>query len=139
MAFASQEWVKDLLKKVLKKADRYSTDEQVIGSWINGKPIYRKVIVYNAKDLPLSTDTRINVSEFGITGAGDAISVSGYIKNSGGASCYINEPFYFNNLVHIARASINDGVLILQADSRPWMVGENTNWYIIAEYTKTTD
>ena len=29
----------------VKSGDNYSTNEQVIGTWINGKPLYRKVAV----------------------------------------------------------------------------------------------
>ena len=29
----------------VKSGDNYSTDEQVIGTWINGKTLYRKVVV----------------------------------------------------------------------------------------------
>ena len=29
----------------VKSGNNYSTDEQVVGTWINGKPLYRKVVV----------------------------------------------------------------------------------------------
>ena len=29
----------------VKNGNNYSTDEQVVGTWINGKPLYRKVVV----------------------------------------------------------------------------------------------
>ena len=29
----------------VKSGNNYSTDEQVVGTWINGKPIYRKVVI----------------------------------------------------------------------------------------------
>ena len=37
--------IKYNLGNVNKNGINYSTDEQEIGTWINGKPIYRKVIV----------------------------------------------------------------------------------------------
>lgn len=53
MQFASKSWVQDLMKKVLKKfkasevdpLTNYSTEPQAIGTWVDGKTIYRKVIV----------------------------------------------------------------------------------------------
>ena len=51
--------------KVLNDKFNYSTDEQKIGTWINGKPLYRKTIV-----LPNGTGTTAektyNMSEFGL-------------------------------------------------------------------------
>ena len=34
--------------KLSKTSDNYSTEEQVIGTWIDGKPIYQKIVVKNA-------------------------------------------------------------------------------------------
>lgn len=39
---ATKEWVKSLLSKL--NIGKYSTDEIRIGTWIDGKPLYRKVI-----------------------------------------------------------------------------------------------
>ena len=43
----NEEAMKEIAKEV------YSTEEQVVGTWIDGKPIYRKVIDFGA--LPNST------------------------------------------------------------------------------------
>ena len=44
---ATKQWVKNLLSKVLKKAvasNNYSFEEQRIGTWVDGKPLYQKTI-----------------------------------------------------------------------------------------------
>ena len=39
--------VKTLIGNIKPKGDIYSTDEQVIGKWIDGKPLYRKTIQFS--------------------------------------------------------------------------------------------
>lgn len=41
----------------LNKKDTYSTEEQVIGTWIDGKPLYRKVLTGNSSGIELQLDT----------------------------------------------------------------------------------
>ena len=51
--FATTQWVKDLVKKCFKQYDIYSTTERKIGKWIDGKPIYRKIVsVKFAENIP---------------------------------------------------------------------------------------
>lgn len=38
----------------------YSTEEQVVGTWINGKPLYRKIVEFGA--LPDSAGKEVNLS-----------------------------------------------------------------------------
>ena len=58
---ATKEWVKDLLTKVLKKqANNYSfTEEQKIGTWVDGKPLYQKAVYFES--LAVSTDKSVTV------------------------------------------------------------------------------
>ena len=45
---ATKNWTTSLINKVIKKGlNGYSNDEKVIGTWTNGKPLYRKVISVN--------------------------------------------------------------------------------------------
>ena len=51
----------------VKNEVNYSTNEQVVGTWINGKPIYRKVVVIdnpsNGMTIPIADiDEPINIS-----------------------------------------------------------------------------
>lgn len=101
----------------------YSTDETVIGKWIDGKPIYRKVITTNS--------TKIDVSSFNIESISD---VRYFVKTTGnyifpGAYCYSS-----NNMV--ALYFVNGYSEMSIGFVRPDTFSSAT---IILEYTKTTD
>lgn len=48
----------------IKKGDNYSTNEQVIGTWINGKPLYRKSISFTPT--PTSQTISLNIDNIDI-------------------------------------------------------------------------
>ena len=64
---ASREYVKDLITKLLKSVgfkkefNKYSMDETIIGSWIDGKPIYRKVTIINCFEIYDTNDILYNI------------------------------------------------------------------------------
>ena len=63
------------LPSVMSRRFKYSTDEQVVGEWIDGKPIYQRTFTKNSQDLP-STGTwywNLNLSI-----VGKLIDSSGY-------------------------------------------------------------
>lgn len=101
----------------------YSTEETRIGTWVDGKPIYRKTVVLN-QNYP--TFTRI---ELGI-GIDTAISISGSSRlNDGVYSLPLNyddnyRAMFFHTGVRVQRTSENDASLPA---------------YITIMYTKTTD
>ena len=43
--------------------DKYSTEEQVIGTWIDGKPLYRKTIKFIG-DITNETSIKHNIDNF---------------------------------------------------------------------------
>lgn len=109
----------------------YSTTEQVIGTWIDGKPLYRKTLQGNLS--PSDTDSTVieNV-------AGKSIkTIYGFIKNNANSSfmqigAHLNSDYYsgwyftqsgqdYNLLLFYGRAYI-DGA-----------------YEMTMEYTKTTD
>ena len=105
----------------------YSTEETQIGTWIDGKPLYRKVfnvgipgkkdIVINISDLPKDTVTNCYVflSTFGLNTENLYISCSSYNN----LNLYI-----ISNEIHID----------LGQESRI-----NKPTYVVIEYTKSTD
>ena len=110
----------DLIKEV---TNTYSTNEQIIGRWVDGKPIYRKVITTNS--------TQMDVSSFNIENVSD---VRYFVKTTGnyifpGAYGYAS-----NNM--IALYFVNGYSQIQMAFARPDKFVSVT---IILEYTKTTD
>lgn len=100
----------------------YSTNEQVIGTWIDGKPLYRKVT-------PVTTSTTFNYNTWVELNTINVNSVSQIIECK-----------YFANLGYtmplIAYRS-NSGVLNVM-NLRNTTI-ESSNFEILLEYTKTTD
>lgn len=60
---ATREWAKDLLAKVLKKKiNNYSLEEQKVGTWIDGKPIYERTFSLGNNIKVSSDNTTTNIS-----------------------------------------------------------------------------
>lgn len=115
----------------LEKVEEYPTNEVVIGKWINDKPIYRKVFVTT------NTNTSAgwldyNYSDYGLSNDIDFVGIVNGYKELLQAGETIYEDIYsddtriqFDNSTH--KVSIKGN-------------GTNYNkYYIIYEYTKTTD
>jgi hypothetical protein len=129
----------DAILESSKQANTYSTDETVIGTWIDGKPIYRKVIVGDVStgDVVLIGETILEITE-----------VKGMVKTSVGntwVNINSNTPFagYYTTAgdSYIVETDVSDGngalLLIFRAGAGSPIV--NKNYKIIVEYTKTTD
>ena len=106
----------------------YSTEEQVIGKWISGKPIYRKVFSLNKKvseGEDISTGCKLDNVDI-------LISLSMYADDIWGnrwvSDIHSGNPIYLtpNNYINVGAYS----------GSRDFYYNIHM---IIAEYTKTTD
>ena len=111
-----------VLNEKIDKNSLYSTHEQVIGTWINGKPIYRKVIELGS--VGKATQKLINVGDLNIS---LVIKQYGMAQMDGAdyhwavsADCFV----YNSNSSSISYYNATDAT---------------RNVYIILEYTKTTD
>lgn len=62
----------------------YSTEEQAIGTWINGKSVYQKTLVYEVNPLPSSGWAYYKFSENEIA----EMSVDQFVDMRGTCSCY---------------------------------------------------
>ena len=104
----------------------YSTSEMVIGTWIDGKPIYRKVFDYSAA--PLHNAQEIDITDLNID---TLINSNGLGRDYESSTAY---PRWSLNSV-----SANNGRLIYLKDATTLKV-EGAYWisYIIIEYTKNT-
>ena len=83
--FCNKEWVKDLLTKVLKKKlNNYSLEEQKIGTWIDGKPLYQKTFKFESipsgeSNIGIeidSPDTIFIVDGYGVNAGPDILPLS---------------------------------------------------------------
>lgn len=107
--------------------DIYSTEETRIGTWIDGKPLYRRVI--NAIT-PATTNANhtiadnLNIDRF--------VSFQGFIYQSNG---YV-EPIVYSTTNSRCNVSYNGSQLVMFMTASP-----NTNcpYNITLKYTKTSD
>ena len=105
---------------------KYSTDEQVIGEWINGKPVYQKTIDVGA--LPNNTTKSVL---HGISNLGLVIDIYGVFTEG-----TITQPIPFPStsgsvvLVSASATTVN----IVTTSNRSAYTG-----YVFITYTKTTD
>lgn len=107
----------------------YTTEEKVVGKWIDGKPIYRKC-GFKAS-LPANTATVLD-TELKTTYVGTVIGYGGSVKSGNG------EYFPFAGYVAMTGERVtlivsNDGLKMLKSSASY----TNANWWV--EYTKTTD
>ncbi len=130
----SDEKYYDLSLDEIAKNSIYSTDEIIIGRWIDGKPLYRKVVSVVISNITDTTISNIRVNhniknmKIGFVGmvtrdlnTGDTYSYgsSGYINAAN------NRTQWFLNRTQIS-ASTNRSI-------------DNGTWYVSICYTKTTD
>lgn len=109
--------------------DVYSTNETVVGTWIDGKPIYRKT--FNNISVTSSEYSVIPIAT-GLT-IDNLINISGYLVNNGRWVVTLNSvDIQYANMV---RVSYDKQTSSLELAAQNW-TGTAT---VTIEYTKTTD
>ena len=112
-------------------AEVYSTSEIKTNKvWIDGKPIYRKVIKYTSA----LSDGENNIPH-GISDLGELVSVSGYTKYN--TSYYLMGTYESAN--NFINASIVSSTTISVRVGTGWGGSFTNGCTLIIEYTKTTD
>lgn len=103
----------------------YSTDETVIGTWIDGKPLYRKVVVSNG-----ANGDNVEIPH-GISNLKCITKINIIVSNNNGVAY---PPM--NKTYSLEIYQINSTNIVLNISS-----AYSTGWYIYytLEYTKTTD
>lgn len=110
-------------------AEVYSTEETVIGTWIDGKPLYRKVI-------PITIPAVANTNTTVYTGDHSncaLVNRYGVIGTTAGNLDY----YYSSSNYMCVYGSMSEIRMILGADAVKSYGGRSS--HIILEYTKTTD
>ena len=116
----------NIIEVVQKEGHNYSTNEQVIGTWIDGKPIYEKTI--EIENLVKDTNTSF---DHNIANIDKVIDYSGAWTTDGQNAFNLN--YWYSSSIYTrlycAREIIN------------YMVKDNniTGGYVTMRYTKTTD
>lgn len=118
----------------------YSTEEQVIGRWIDGKPLYRKVFVTKTPANQANNISIISTSDIPID---YLVSNRGFVavdRDSENANAYSILPIPFLNTDHTITVdwNIEAGIRMNFKTSYLSILGDQP-LIIIAEYTKTTD
>ena len=108
----------------------YSTDEQIIGSWIDGKKLYQKTVDCGA----LPNNTTKNVAH-NIENAEKFVYMEGY-ATSGTGFLFLNHPFGQSSSISYANAAVNGDNINIKTLSN---LSAYTESYITLRYTKTTD
>lgn len=121
-------------KSKLDKMSNYSTNEQIIGTWIDGKPLYRKVITGNING---QGDTILNTN---ISGLDTVVKAYGVFKTGNDfqlLSGYIWDVAQTSNPYVSVIMNINSSTLKTRLNR--WSSSGTFPAFVIVEYTKTTD
>lgn len=115
-------------------AHHYSTSEKVIGTWIDGKPLYEKTIVYDCADNSnVQTAYSIPSTHFIVT------VCDAYFQNStGGLSQQLRYTWYKD---HFWSYIVNNSghVISIHRETADGNWQSGVKFFIIIQYTKTTD
>lgn len=119
------------VKLVTDKDMRYSTDEVKTGAtWIDGKPIYRRVFKVTNKSLSNGT----LVQGFAKSNFDAIVSIYAFMQGSGGGHIPFTRVGSSGKGSGIEYSSSNNGFIFIGSDT--WSA-QSTRWVIIiVEYTK---
>ena len=127
-----EQGISNALEEAMKENVVYSTEEKRIGTWINGKSLYRKTYVETLSSR--IEDNGSNTQHFihpGITNVDDVVSMTGTIDN-------YQLPYIFKDAnTSINYYNKNNNVIVLNIYKTYWT--EGTKIKLTMEYTKTTD
>ena len=117
---------------IKKQEENYSEQERIIGTWIDGKPLYRKVIIINN----IALNKGENTIAHGISNIDKGIKISCF-NYSGVILPYINLNADSSLKTATFITGINSTNIVFRVVNDSW--GAQNNWCVIMEYTKTTD
>lgn len=136
MAIATREWVKSLLSKVLnKKLNNYSTEEQKIGTWIDGSDIYRKVYQGTFTFVSSTQGTQLITDELNSDNS-ILINQSGYFIDKNGSSVFIPNVVRSNVQQQLMIVTDTSGITAYWGTELYVNYGSNCDYSIVIEYIK---
>lgn len=113
----------------LDERNTYSIPENVVGKWINGEKIYRKII-----QITMSNIATTNTYQLGIKNLKTITKIYGIIQTPSNNARPL--PFVDSNIDNTIRLDVNNGVELRVIQYASWA---NYSGYVILEYTKTID
>lgn len=117
----------------------YSKEERKIGTWIDGKPLYRKVIKVTSIDISSNNcDVAISISNLNeIVNIGGTIKITGTNTYKPITTIYTDSSSAVGSVFSFSVYAITDSYISLSYGN--WWKEMFDKAYIILEYTKTTD
>ena len=116
----------------LKNLNNYSEEETKIGTWTNGKPIYRKNITVNVVN---SSDYTFDAKQVLNENIDVILKTYGYSIVDNGAT-YANFPCYYTNVAYLGSWCRTSEKIVHIASGTQYKTATH---YLSFEYTKTTD
>lgn len=110
-------------------SDNYSAEEEIIGTWIDGKNLYRKVLVLT--EIPTSGNNKQYTTNID-AGNANITKISGILKNPNGSTIclpykqYVDIQYWGNQSIIVI---INDGFTDTSYSTA----------YVVLEYTKNNE
>ena len=119
---------------LLNNKHNYSTEEQVVGTWIDSKPIYEKTLLFENQYLQNGfTDLDHGISDIDMY-----IDLKGNYKNLENSNMLLLSHLNTNGGLGFSIGTWCDNTTKIRISTGANMVG-NYNIYITIQYTKTTD
>lgn len=110
----------------------YSATETRIGTWIDGKPLYRRVFT------KATTDTTTTIDLSGLSYENIFIEKAWFVLNASSSSTSINkyvvDPYYASSSDKARALILSNSKIQLESTETASKL-----WYVIVKYTKTTD
>ena len=125
----------DELDTRLDGVETYSTEEHVVGTWIDGKPLYRKVYHGTSTTIPSGQTYARQIVDANLnTGTINTIDIRGGMYYTG-RSGWIPFNWYSASANFCEAREFADGLVLNFAGSH----FQNQQYHIIIEYTKIAD
>lgn len=132
----------EMLANKFSKGDLYSTEEKMIGQWVDGKPLYQKTVLASfATTITEGTETS-NITSSGLSNIDVAFISEIFVNNSTwGSIINPNDMWSANSSpVSVVRCQLKNtnGTLTIETISNR-NVYSGKNAYVTIKYTKSTD
>jgi len=121
------------LPSVVSRRMKYSTEEQIVGEWIDGKPIYQKTVSGTFPNTTAGTYNAKNIAT--ILNVDNVVNIMGWFKTA--MSSFVTLP-WTSSMGYISKATFEkaQNAVFLQTNASDM---STIVAYITLQYTKTTD
>ena len=117
--------------------NNYSTEEKIVGQWIDGKPLYQKTIIETVSTYTDGNKRRRFIYQYDSTF--NVISAEGYTQEVAGGSLknILGRMSVDADMVNIAHSSVDDRYLYYDRIKSAGVT--SVQFVVTLRYTKTTD